>query len=1051
MYDVMKAFDHLDWRVLLEAAKQLSFPLMLLRFLIHLYSSTRHIIIGKGIVRVTQPRRSVVAGCTFADIMMFLVMKIIDAKVRRAAPAAFTAVVADDFQFLVIRSKDLAISTTLAAHAATRKAFLEAGLPISVKKQVLLGSDEKALAEIVRADETLNGSRRRTARNLGVDFTLGKRRYTMVFAARALKSKKKILKIRTIRAVGVDTSHYVTSLINSGHMYAMDCIGASPSQIRICRRAAHRGTTRNPAGRSATFDLALGRARATLLEPSYRLNSAPIIAIASALWDGWVPRQWILRPWRETFASACDANFRWNAVNDGLTAAAATCRRINWTSAEPGAFLTDDGVKINCDIMCPRSIRTLCDRSVERHLLRKTTETHPTLRNLGPGAVPWVLPLKRLIDQKTTASWTPLHQSLLRCAVADGLWTAERLHKAGIVDSGDCYVCGAPGTVFHRLCACPARFHFCYNYGLPDGLLRNARSSVENPLWTRALVADPTRQLPPPSDSLPEWTVLQENGLKQFDGPGFGDGSGVSPFGGDSTRCGFSVVQTKGGNGSFSLAVCLLGPLPGIIQSTPAAEATAFLYYLRYANDKKTMVFYSDCQWVVDCFHRGPSCCTGALHVHADIWRQIWRINDARTHRVICAKVKAHASAADMAAGYDQWLKEGNSYADAGAKLGRSRHPREPDLEKKACKAYVLVQMLGRFIARSCAESMRAGDDVPPHDRNLKKIRKEVCREKTRSPKHAIVEDNERFRCLWCLKSAATSEALKTAKCSQAGGHNLWRSSGITICSRCGGYSQFSTRLLGAECTGTAVGSRKHWLKRVFSLHLHPVEDKRIQRPVFWKSCAQQQLVEQDPQALAEDCNVENCPDYLLPQSILALADTFVSDDDCKLRGYIVSEADAVKYSDAVIGASDKVDVNGMKISHVGEPTRSSSSVNWEPWVGQRTLRPITVAHTGRGSTIRNRFCLSADERNRRKLDLDAKRRAAETILESSESCDFADRMPDVDSTKWHLAGDHEDLHGIPEDLFDDYDFDDPGESVAILAQAILAQVRKPFSQICLL
>jgi hypothetical protein len=205
------------------------------------------------------------------------------------------------------------------------------------------------------------------------------------------------------------------------------------------------------------------------------------------------------------------------------------------------------------------------------------------------------------------------------------------------------------------------------------------------------------------------------------------------------------------------------------------------------------------------------------------------------------------------------------------------------------------------------------------------------------------------------------------------------------------------------------------------------VEDKRIQRPVFWKSCAQQQVVEQDPQALAEDCNVENCPDYLLPQSILALADTFVSDDDCKLRGYIVSEADAVKYSDAVIGASDKVDVNGMKISHVGEPTRSSSSVNWEPWVGQRTLRPITVAHTGRGSTIRNRFCLSADERNRRKLDLDAKRRAAETILESSESCDFADRMPDVDSTKWHLAGDHEDLHGIPEDLFDDYDFDDPG------------------------
>jgi hypothetical protein len=164
------------------------------------------------------------------------------------------------------------------------------------------------------------------------------------------------------------------------------------------------------------------------------------------------------------------------------------------------------------------------------------------------------------------------------------------------------------------------------------------------------------------------------------------------------------------------------------------------------------MIFYTDCQWVVDCFQRGPICCTGALHVHADIWRRIWKIQDARSHRVVCAKVKAHATEADIAAGYEQWLKEGNSYADAGAKLGRSRHPRNPALEKKSCKAYALVQMIGRFIARSCAESMRAGDDVPPHDRNLNKIRKAVCSEKSRPPKHAIVEDEDRFRCCGVLK-----------------------------------------------------------------------------------------------------------------------------------------------------------------------------------------------------------------------------------------------------------------------------------------------------------
>jgi hypothetical protein len=36
MYDVMKAFDHLDWKELLDAARGLDFPLILLRFLLHI-------------------------------------------------------------------------------------------------------------------------------------------------------------------------------------------------------------------------------------------------------------------------------------------------------------------------------------------------------------------------------------------------------------------------------------------------------------------------------------------------------------------------------------------------------------------------------------------------------------------------------------------------------------------------------------------------------------------------------------------------------------------------------------------------------------------------------------------------------------------------------------------------------------------------------------------------------------------------------------------------------------------------------------------------------
>jgi len=223
-----------------------------------------------------------------------------------------------------------------------------------------------------------------------------------------------------------------------------------------------------------------------------------------------------------------------------------------------------------------------------------------------------------------------------------------------------------------------------------------------------------------------------------------------------------------------------------------------------------------------------------------------------------------------------------------------------------------------------------------------------------------------------------------------------------------------------------ASGSRKHWLKRVFALQLHPVEDKRILRPVFWRSCFQQQLTEKEQRILHDDTSVESRHEFIHPQSVLEIADIFVSEEDCNLKGYGSTDADAVKYSDAVLGASGKVDANGMKISHVGEATRSSSSENWEPWVGQRTLRPITIAHTGRGATIRNRFCFNADERERRHRDQVARSRADETVLESSDTCDSSDVLPDVDSTRWQEGGELSDSRLLLEDLFDDYVFDDP-------------------------
>jgi len=107
------------------------------------------------------------------------------------------------------------------------------------------------------------------------------------------------------------------------------------------------------------------------------------------------------------------------------------------------------------------------------------------------------------------------------------------------------------------------------------------------------------------------------------------------PFGIRSTRCGFAVAQVGYVNNTFALEACLLGPLPGAIQSTPAAEATALLFFIMNARDQTRLYFFSDCQWVVDGFYRGPTGTTGSSHVHADIWRRIWRYHDMRTFPIV--------------------------------------------------------------------------------------------------------------------------------------------------------------------------------------------------------------------------------------------------------------------------------------------------------------------------------------------------------------------------------------------------------------------------------
>ena len=69
-------------------------------------------------------------------------------------------------------------------------------------------------------------------------------------------------------------------------------------------------------------------------------------------------------------------------------------------------------------------------------------------------------------------------------------------------------------------------------------------------------------------------------------------------------------------------------------------------------------------------------------------------------------KVKAHATAAMVANGYPEVWREGNAYADAGAKERHTEHPCDMDCERVALATFALVMLAARFVADMHLASM---------------------------------------------------------------------------------------------------------------------------------------------------------------------------------------------------------------------------------------------------------------------------------------------------------------------------------------------------------
>ena len=832
LVDIQKAYENIRYSDLWAKAVRHKFPLHVLRLLLTMYSMTRMVKVGNVATAPFSALNSVAAGCQWADLLMKLSLIDILDDVVEAWPSTIPAVVADDVQLLATGPERQVVYVTAGAFKVLAAGLERAHLPLAVNKLCLLATSPGVCDAIGKRDHRLRRAATPETRNLGMDYACGRTSRHSVKRKRLAKVRKWVLKIRRLRKAGGKVRGLVTQGVLPATTFGVSVTGAPWHLIAAARTLAHRSLYTHTARRNVTVDLALAGRHLRSVDPAYHMMTGPILALSSALWEDWVPRGWVLRTWTGAWSRLAEAKAPWKLVEGPLSAALASAARLGWDAPSVGILVSRTGIRLDLLADCPATVHEVAMRDAEDYLLDKDLDRQTHLKELG--GRPWLAPLRALLNARPTPSWTPQHQGTLRAIAANGLWTQDRLQEIGLVEDPSCQACGAGAGLWHRAWDCPAQAGFLAGYGLPDSVRAFARSARHLPLWTHALLPDPRDSLPLPVMTFePTWDLRPEAGC--FDGPAWGDGSAMKGQDARMTRAGWAVVQVERRGVLIHLTACLSGPLPGPVQSSPAAEAFGLWAYLKHCG-LPPYQYHTDCQWVVNSWRSGSAACTGAQHVHADLWRKIWLAIDdlGGPAAVQVTKVKAHSSRAAVLEGRVSAVdKAANDFADAAAKTSTARHPQAPLAEARCARTWHCVTMVAKYLARVHWRAAEAGHDTTSRSGRLRPTRDMLRFMRACRPSdHRLFLKLGRWRCAHCWRSALTHAAIRALPCRTQRRHRVHTTGSLFFCWRCGAYSRKKARLLLIPCRGRPPrGSHGARVLGALAMGCCPISGEPIDRP----------------------------------------------------------------------------------------------------------------------------------------------------------------------------------------------------------------------------
>ncbi len=828
LVDIAKYFEQITFDELINGAAAVGLPRAVICLALHLYAGPRRVKVGRAWSAPAYPTRSVLPGCTWANV---LIRAITIAPAEKLSATLRGKATDEGCAFkLGIYVDDVHLST------AGRRAIVQRLHPWASRMLVTwveaalgkrLAPDKKqCVATTSAVRKTLQPTMGRLgfsvteeAELLGTDFAAGgKLRRRGVLRGRIRKAVKRRGRLKWWKRIGGNASEIVRGGVVPSVAFGAAACGLPPVALHAMRKLQGAASRITAGGASLTAKLAIGGDDYKEVDPAVLDPAPPLRQLLALLWDQPHSRQGFIECWNATSLvfARCGEATAWKHIRGPISAAWAHLKRIDaqWTAPFTLRILSSD-----VDVLTtpPRQIYSILRAHARRHLdgmmivrmLQDAAEElidHDAVLSRYAEGIDWELLRTTLRNRRRDLT---AHEVRALEVVATGaFWPEARRWHAGMRGEGTCEACLThTGTRRHRLQQCDGVVgHLTWQQ--VEGRVGREPASADDPGLTPLIIF----ALPP---SYERWRPIRgrfNEGLLTHDEPAtyYGDGSGVGQHSVTRRRATWSLCKLGEQHPEQAAADYSRGAVGGWVCTSQRGELASLLRFLQFAPRGST--FAGDCNYVLRGISDGvPWPLRSSPSVDADMWKSARRLAQERIGWFQYKKIKAHRSWGQVnqldPQEVDDW--RGNTRADLLAKgLARAIIADVADPHEQRDRTGCAV-MISRA-AMAAAWAMRHWPDGDGGTRRPKGHRKRADIDPTVIGDH-LVRPRPRggLQCIKCRLHAATPSSLRSMRHMRCRGdlaaqchrtHHLKALETIVFCRNCGAYATKRPTALKREC-----------------------------------------------------------------------------------------------------------------------------------------------------------------------------------------------------------------------------------------------------------